>query len=94
MFPTETEHFTLAQASEQSNLIEVFVRMPLHLAQKDSDLIFLQGVHLFSDDAWENARFGRVCTKIANQNSLLQRLVQHAVNVLDGLCGERSSIRF
>ena len=68
--------------------------MLLHLAQKHSDLVFLQGVHLFSDDAWENARLAWVCTKVTDQNGLLQSFVQYAINVLDGLCGERSSIRF
>ena len=58
--------------------------MPLHLAQKYSDLIFLQGMHLFSDDTRENASLARVCAKVADQNGLLQSFVQYTVNILDG----------
>ena len=69
------------------------MRVPLYLAQKDSDLILLQGAHFFSDDTRENASLAWVCAKVADQNGLLQSFVQYTVNILDGFCGERSSIR-
>ena len=51
-------------------------------------------MNLFFDDFRQNTRGRRIVADVVEKNSLLDGLVQHAVNVLDGLCGERSSIRF
>ena len=47
-------------------------------------------MNLFFDDFGQNTRSRRIVANVVEQDGLLERLVQHAVNVLDGFstqCG-------
>ena len=59
---------------------------PLYLFQKCSDLIFLQRVHLFFDDARKCTGIRRIDAQITDQHCLLHGLMKNAVNILYCLC--------
>lgn len=52
--------------------------------QKLSGLLVGQRVNLFFDDFGQNTRSRRIVTNVVEKDGLLEGLVQHAVNVLDG----------
>ena len=45
-----------------------------------------QRMDLFFDDFRQNTRGRRIVADVVEKNGLLERFVQHTVNILDGFC--------
>ena len=82
--PHQAEQFTLAQAGEEINGERNFIFAAFQEIQKLSGLLIGQRMDLFFDDFGQNTRGRRIVTNVVEKDGLLERFVQHTVNVLDG----------
>ena len=84
--PHQTEQFALAQAGEEINGERNFILAAFQEIQKLSGLLVGQRMDLFFDDFGQNTRSRRIVTNVVEKDGLLEGLVQHTVNILDGFC--------
>ena len=90
--PHQTEQLALTQAGEEIDGERNFVFAAFQEIQKLSGLLIGQRMDLFFDDFGQNTRGRRIVADVVEKNGLLERFVQHTVNILDGFCRERSNL--
>ena len=85
--PHQAEDFPFPHPGVEGNLIDIFVAMPLDGVQEEHDLILTQRLDLLLLDTGEFTAVGGVGADAAalDLGRLLERLVQDAVDVPDGL---------
>lgn len=81
--PLQAQDLTLAHASEEIYREQILIRMSFDGPQEGADLIFVQRLDLSFFDSWKFTGFGGVKGNISVLQSLLQRLVEDAMDILD-----------
>jgi len=82
--PHQSEQLTFAQAGEEIDGERNFILAAFQEIQKLSGLLVGQRMNLFFDDFGQNTRSRRIVADVVEKNGLLERFVQHTVNILDG----------
>lgn len=82
--PHQSEQLTFAQAGEEIDGERNFILAAFQEIQKLSGLLVGQRMDLFFDDFGQNTRGRRIVADVVEKDGLLERFVQHTVDVLDG----------
>lgn len=82
--PHQTEQFALAQAGEEIDGERNFIFAAFQEIQKLSGLLVGQRMDLLFDNFGQNTRGRRIVADVVEKNGLLERFVQHTVNIIDG----------
>lgn len=91
--PGQSQCLALPQAKEQRGQKEILKGMSLNPPDKSGHIVLFQRLDLCFLPSRQGAGIGWICSNIAIENRLLQRLMQYAVDVLDGLCRQARSVR-